>query len=65
VIADRILKGETIDVYHTADGKDMERDFTYVDDIVEGIMRAMKHAAPYDVFNLGRGHPSKLLLLAN
>lgn len=35
-----ILKGEPIDVYNNGD---MYRDFTYIDDIVEGIIRALKH----------------------
>eukprot|EP00730_Choanoeca_flexa_P010728 TRINITY_DN20865_c0_g1_i1.p1 TRINITY_DN20865_c0_g1~~TRINITY_DN20865_c0_g1_i1.p1 ORF type:complete len:378 (+),score=64.46 TRINITY_DN20865_c0_g1_i1:75-1208(+) len=60
IFTNRISKGETIDVYHTSTGKDMKRDFTYVDDIVHGIMLAMKNAAPFDVFNLGRGHPTSV-----
>jgi len=57
IFTDRISRGLPIDVYHTANNEEMRRDFTHVDDIVDGFMRAMKHAAPYDVFNIGRGEP--------
>ncbi|MBI9014051.1 MAG: GDP-mannose 4,6-dehydratase [Clostridiales bacterium] len=59
---DRIMNHETIDVYNY--GK-MERDFTYIDDIVEGIIRVLKKPSvsldPYNVFNIGRGQPIKLM----
>lgn len=57
---ERVLRGDAIDVYHTADGSEMRRDFTYVDDIVDGIIRCLEFAADYEVFNLGRGEPSML-----
>lgn len=60
IFTDRVMRGETIDVYHTLDGEEMRRDFTYVDDIVDGIVRSLKHGAGFDVFNLGRGHPTSV-----
>jgi UDP-glucuronate 4-epimerase len=41
----RILAGDTIDVHH---GGNMRRDFTYIDDIVEGIVRVMSHVPVAD-----------------
>jgi UDP-glucuronate 4-epimerase len=61
-----ILKGDPIDVYNH--GK-MLRDFTYVDDVVEGIVRAMNNppisesaqsSAPNRVFNIGNNQPVEL-----
>ncbi len=66
----KLLKGETIQIYNYGNCR---RDFTYVDDIVEGIMRVMKKApekktgedglplAPYKVYNIGGGQPENLL----
>jgi len=65
----KILNGETIDVFNH--GK-MERDFTYIDDIVEGIVRVMdripepeasEHTnakAPYKIYNIGNNQPITL-----
>jgi UDP-glucuronate 4-epimerase len=36
------------------------RDYTFVDDIVAGILAAVDYQTPYDVFNLGNSHPIKL-----
>ncbi len=41
----------------------MQRDFTYIDDIVEGIASALDHAFPCALFNLGHHHPEELLHL--
>jgi len=38
----------------------MERDFTYVDDIVVGVLAAIDKSYPYEIFNLGGDHPVKL-----
>ncbi len=63
-------KGETIQTYNYGNCR---RDFTYVDDIVEGIVRVMKKAPerqtgedglpipPYKVYNIGGGQPENLL----
>jgi UDP-glucuronate 4-epimerase len=45
-----ILAGEPITVYNY--GR-MQRDFTYVSDIVDGILAALKHPQPFGIYNLG------------
>ena len=59
---DAILHGRPIDIYN--DGQ-MSRDFTYIDDIVEGILRLQalppSAAVPSKVYNIGRGAPVRLL----
>ncbi len=55
---DKILKNKKIDIY--GQGK-MKRDFTYIDDIVGGIISAIKTKLDYEIFNLGFGNPSKLM----
>lgn len=66
----KLVKGETIQIFNYGNCK---RDFTYVDDIVEGIVRVMQHApekqsgedglpvSPYKVYNIGNSHPENLL----
>lgn len=66
---EKLMKGETIKIFNY--GK-MKRDFTYIDDIVEGIIRVMKGAPekntgedglpipPYAVYNIGGGEPENL-----
>ena len=66
----KLLKGETIQIYNYGNCR---RDFTYVDDIVEGIVRVMAKAPekktgedglpipPYKVYNIGGGQPENLL----
>ena len=66
----KLLKGETIQIYNYGNCR---RDFTYVDDIVEGIVRVMARAPekrngddglpipPYAVYNIGGGQPENLL----
>ncbi len=65
----KILKGETIDVYNNGE---MQRDFTYIDDIVEGIVRILDKVpvvqnsaitiakAPYKIYNIGNNQPVTL-----
>ena len=61
-----ILAGETIPVFNHGD---MKRDFTYIDDVVEGVLRVMDRpaaapvagSAPYRVFNIGNSEPVQLL----
>jgi UDP-glucuronate 4-epimerase len=52
-----ILAGAEVPVY--GDGS-LQRDFTYVDDIVDGIVRALDAPGPFDVFNLGNSHPVRV-----
>ena len=59
--ASRMLKGEPIPVYNNGD---MIRDFTYIDDITDGVMlvaQADVNAGSYSVLNIGRGEPVKLM----
>ncbi len=53
-----ILAGEAIPVFN--EGK-MVRDFTYVDDIVEGIVRVIDRPAPYRIFNIGNHQRVELM----
>lgn len=52
-----ILEDEPIEVYNHGN---MERDFTYVDDIVKGTVAAIDRPFRYEVFNLGNNRPVKL-----
>ena len=66
----KLLKGETIQIFNYGNCR---RDFTYVDDIVEGVYRVMQGAPerkkgedglpipPYAVYNIGGGQPENLL----
>lgn len=66
----KLVKGETIKIFNYGNCK---RDFTYVDDIVEGVVRVMKKAPdkkngedglpvpPYAVYNIGNQNPENLL----
>lgn len=67
---EKLVRGETISIFNYGD---MKRDFTYIDDIVEGIIRVMQGAPekatggdglpipPYAVYNIGGGRPENLL----
>jgi UDP-glucuronate 4-epimerase len=52
-----ILAGAEVPFF--GDGS-LQRDFTYVDDIVDGIVRALDLTGPFAVFNLGNSHPVRL-----
>ena len=54
MVTDRIVKGETIKLF---DAGQMKRDWTYVDDIVSGIIAALQRPLGYEIINLGRGEP--------
>jgi UDP-glucuronate 4-epimerase len=57
--AKAILSGEPIDIYNYGH---MERDFTYVDDIVEGVVRVARQVSSgYRLFNIGSSAPVPLL----
>ena len=62
LFTEAILKGETIKVFNHGQ---MQRDFTYIDDIVEGVLRVMAHPAsgdvPFAVFNIGNHKPVPLM----
>lgn len=55
---DLMRADKPIDVYNF--GKDMKRDFTYIDDIVAGILASVDGDFGYDVFNLGNNNPVDL-----
>lgn len=67
---DKLIKGENIKIFNYGKCK---RDFTYIDDIVEGIIRVMRGAPvkkdgedglpipPYSVYNIGNSNPENLL----
>ena len=67
---DKLVKGDTIKIFNYGNCK---RDFAYVDDIVEGVIRVMQHAPeratgedglpipPYCVYNIGNNQPENLL----
>ena len=66
----KLIKGETIKIFNYGNCK---RDFTYIDDIVEGVIRVMKKAPekkngedglpipPYKIYNIGNSNPENLL----
>lgn len=66
----KLIKGETIKIFNYGNCK---RDFTYIDDIVEGIIRVINKPPekkigedglplpPYKIYNIGNGHPVNLL----
>ena len=58
IFADKISKGEPISVFNH--GK-MERDFTYIDDIINGTRAAIDKNYPYEVFNLGNNNSEDLM----
>ena len=67
---DKLVKSDTIKIFNYGNCK---RDFTYVDDIVEGVIRVLQHAPekkngedglpipPYKVYNIGNNSPENLL----
>lgn len=71
---DKLRAGKTIQIFNYGH---CERDFTYIDDIVEGVVRVMQGApqkttgqdglpvAPYAVYNIGGGRPESLLNFVN
>lgn len=67
---DKLVRGKTIQIFNYGN---CQRDFTYIDDIVEGIIRVMQKAPekktgedglpipPYALYNIGGGQPENLL----
>lgn len=67
---DKLVRGEKIQIFNYGE---CERDFTYVDDIVEGVVRVMMRppvrqkgadglpVPPYALYNIGNNHPENLL----
>lgn len=59
--AEKLVNGEPIELFNYGNCK---RDFKYIDDIVDGIMRVMtsppEGEVPFDIFNIGKGKPDDL-----
>lgn len=53
-----IMQGKPIQLYNQGN---MKRDFTYIDDIVDGTAAAINLSAPCEIFNLGNNHPEDVL----
>ena len=60
-----ILEGRTITEFRNQDGTELQRDFTYVSDIVSGVVAAMRLEAPLEIFNLGNTHPESVAKLVS
>ena len=60
LFTESIMQGKPIQVYH--DGK-MQRDFTYIDDIIQGTAAALELDASFEIFNLGNHQPVEILHL--
>ncbi len=70
----KLIKGENIKIFNYGN---CQRDFTYIDDIVEGIIKVIYHAPikvdgedglpipPYKIYNIGNNHPENLLDFVN
>lgn len=70
----KLVAGETIKLFNYGN---MKRDFTYIDDIIEGVYRVMQRSPkqqsgedglpipPYSLYNIGGGHPENLLDFIN
>ena len=58
IFTEKIKKGEKIKVFNH--GK-MQRDFTYIDDIIDGIMASIKNNYSYEIFNLGNNRCEDLM----
>ena len=67
--ANRYFRGEPIKIFNNGDFEnDLERDFTYIDDIIEGILKLIpllpkkdENNVPHIVYNIGNNHPEKLM----
>lgn len=67
--ANRYFRGEPIRIFNNGDFEnDLERDFTYIDDIIEGILKLIpllpekdENNVPHIVYNIGNNHPEKLM----
>ncbi|TYS69708.1 SDR family NAD(P)-dependent oxidoreductase [Sutcliffiella horikoshii] len=67
---EKYFVGEPIKIFNNGDfDNDLYRDFTYIDDIVEGIERLIGkppvYAVPHKVFNIGNNNPEKLMTFIN
>lgn len=69
--ADKYFNNEPIKIFNNGDFEnDLYRDFTYIDDIVEGIVRLLSNppadeGVQHKVFNIGNNNPEKLMVFIN
>lgn len=61
LFTDKIFKGEPINVF----GEEQMRDFTYVDDIVDGVLKSLELDTDFMLFNLGNNRPVSLMRFIN
>jgi len=67
--ANKIMTGEPLRIFQGPGGSELERDFTYIDDIVRGTVAAVDHIgesskpAPFKVYNLGNRNPETVTAL--
>ena len=57
-----ICEGKPISIYNKGD---MQRDFTYIDDVVRGTIAALDRESACEIFNLGNHHPESVLTLVS
>lgn len=69
---DKLFEDEEIKIFNNGDFEnDLYRDFTYIDDIVEGIQRLLPNPpsevrkVPHKIFNIGNSSPEKLMVFIN
>ena len=58
LFTDKILNDEPIDVYNYGE---MRRSFTYIDDIITGVIASLKNSFKYEIFNLGNDQSASLI----
>ncbi len=58
IFCDKISKGEPIDIYNNGN---LKRDFTYIDDIIEGTKAAINKNNECELFNLGNNKPENIM----
>jgi UDP-glucuronate 4-epimerase len=58
LFTDAISKGQPIKVFNNGV---MQRDFTYIDDIVSGVLGALTHPRGFQIYNVGKGEPTGLM----
>tara|TARA_B100000519_G_C14259532_1_gene446864 strand:- start:3487 stop:4446 length:960 start_codon:yes stop_codon:yes gene_type:complete len=58
IFCDKIIKGKPIEIYNN--GK-LERDFTYIDDIIDGINAVFNNNYECEIFNLGNNKPENIM----
>ncbi|MEI8164746.1 MAG: NAD-dependent epimerase/dehydratase family protein [Chloroflexales bacterium] len=58
LFVDKMVRGQPIVLFNA--GVDLFRDYTYVDDIVAGVIAAIDHPMGYEIFNLGNSQPVEM-----